>query len=104
MKKFFKILFSALLGFTALCTPFLHTASLKSVSAAETSLASTNNNNIDGMLSRIAITQDGYRFSKADFEFKDGQYHLYVNTAITLINTTKDYNLSIIYTSGINFL
>ena len=97
MKKIFRILFSVLLSVTALFTPFLHTAMSKSASASEINLTSSTANNIDDMLSHIAITQEGYRFSKADFEFRENQYFLYVNTAITIINTTTSSNLRLSY-------
>lgn len=101
MKNLFKVLFSILLACFGLLTPFMSVNFSNAKAVALAVPTAVNNTTFTELMRDCRITQDGYVFSENDFEIKynadktNAQYYLYVNTAITITNVTRNYDIQI---------
>ena len=97
MRKFCKLAIILLIVLANVIFPFagaINSAaySNKTASAVETAMAP----DFSVLSKSVSITQDGYVFSSADFEYNadENAYYLYVNTCITITNTAV-YSLKV---------
>lgn len=89
MKKFCKLAIILSLVFVNILMPFSNIiSSTTSVNESAVVYAEERASDFSTLSKAISITQDGYVFSEADFEYneQENKYFLYVNTTITITN------------------